>query len=760
MTFPAQRILTIFMLFAMVFLPSLAGAQILTGYGQEKQAQKQPLPDAVNLDVDKGAPVDFTADSLEHDETGQIITARGHVELAQAGRILKADEVIYNLSTDTVMARGHIVLLETNGDIHFADEVELRDGMKSGFVTGMHSYLTEGGHFVAQRGVRDGNTIVMSDASYTPCECDTDEEGDPAWQISADTVTYHEAENRISYKNAKFEIFGIPLGWLPFMSHPDGKVKQKSGVLAPQAGFDSDLGLVVTSNYYWALGADHDLTTGVMAMTNQAPVGVAEYRRRFQQADLALRGSTTYSDRTDSVAGVDVKQKDEWRGHLFADARWDINDKWRAGTSVELTSDDQYLRQYDFSNEDVLENEVFVERFSGRNYVIGRVLAFQDVRVQEQRTDQPNVLPEVMASFIGEPNALLGGRWALDLSLLGLERDGNGQDMNRIVAKAGWQKRVVTDFGLVSTLDATVRGDAYMVRDNDIAVAGSGRSTEGTETRAFPQVHLVSSYPVAKPLRKAQAVIEPIVALTAAPHVKEDSNIPNEDSQDVQLDASNLFEPSRFPGFDKLEDGVHATYGIRTGLYGYEGQFADLFVGQSYRFNERTNPFPDGSGLSEQESDFVGQFSAGHTGHYGLNYRFQLNNDDFGSRRHELDAFAKWDRFSWNTRYLFAKGLEGTELSESREQINNGLSYRVTRNWRMRASAQNDLGDNPGLRRASVGFDYSGCCLSFSANAVRNLTDDSSGDSGTDITFRLGLKGLGDFQSGGDSWGTRVGGDR
>jgi LPS-assembly protein len=49
----------------------------------------------------------------------------------------------------------------------------------------------------------------------------------------------------------------------------------------------------------------------------------------------------------------------------------------------------------------------------------------------------------------------------------------------------------------------------------------------------------------------------------------------------------------------------------------------------------------------------------------------------------------------------------------------------------------------------------------MSLTAERNLTTDSSGDSGTDIMFRIGLKGLGDFQSSSNSgWGNEDGRER
>ena len=261
--------------------------------------------------------------------------------------------------------------------------------------------------------------------------------------------------------------------------------------------------------------------------------------------------------------------------------------------------------------------------------------------------------------------------------------------------------------------------------------------------------------PFVKDMSRAQAVVEPVAALTVAPNINDTgSNIPNEDSQDVQLDASNLFEANRFPGRDRVEDRSRVTYGVRTGVYGHEGSHGDVFIGQSYRFHEEDNPFPQGSGLDNQESDVVGQVSAGYLGRYVANYRFQLDSRDLTSQRHEFDGFADFGRLSLSGRYLFAKSLEGTDIDESREQARLGASLYLTDEWRTRGHILQDLGEDPGLREASIGLDYYGCCLNFSVTANRSITSDVSGDSGTDVMFRIGLKGLGEFQTGGaNGWG-------
>jgi LPS-assembly protein len=202
-------------------------------------------------DYDEAEPVDLSADNLIHDEATQTLTAKGNVELKQAGRTITADEISYNLETDTVIASGNIVIHEINGDVYYADKVELTNKMRDGYVESLRSYLADGGVFTADSGIRENESVItMNNASYSACDCDTDKDGDPAWALKAETITYNEEEHDISYKNAWFEIFGVPVAFTPYFIHSDGQVKRKSGFLAPQLGYDSQLGFVVTPRYY------------------------------------------------------------------------------------------------------------------------------------------------------------------------------------------------------------------------------------------------------------------------------------------------------------------------------------------------------------------------------------------------------------------------------------------------------------------------------------------------------------------------------
>lgn len=711
------------------------------------------LSHSVSAAEGRESPVDLQADKLIHDDGGQIVTASGDVVLIQDGKTVKADEIVYNLMQDTVVATGHVEFTDVNGDKHYADRAEFNNALKDGFVEGLKTFLVDGSRFKASNGRHvGGNSTIMKDAFYTPCEsCKDNPDEAPLWQIRASEVE-HDKENKvIRYRNARFEVKGVPIAYLPYFAHPDGSVKRKSGFLTPSAGFKSDLGAFVQSSYYWNIAPNKDLTTGLMVMTDAAPMAMAQWRQRWAKASLIVDGSVTYSKRTERDSGQNVERDREFRGNLSVDGVWDINDKWRSGLKIDVASDDQYLRQYDFDSDDVLENELYVERFSGRNYAVGRLLAFQDLRIEENKEDQPHVLPEIQASFLGEPGQvpIIGGRWSVDASLLGLLRDNGEQDMNRVHTALGWKRRFVSDYGFVSVLDANAQGTLYYVNDRTGSAGNSLIDGNSRESRAFGYINSFTSYPIAKEFETSQMVIEPMVSLTFAPNINIDDDIPNEDSQDVQIDTLNVFEADRFPGVDRVEDQSHITYGLRTGLYGNGGSYGEVFLGRSYRFQEDDNPFTRGSGLDDRDSDVVGQISGSYQRDYTLDYRFQLDNKSLHSQRHEVDASASIGDLTLSSRYLYAKGLGGTDINETREQIRNSASYYINDKWRIFGSARHDLGDNPGLRKADFGIDYIGQCISLSMIGQRTLTDDSSGDSGTEVMFRIGLKNLGEFETSG-----------
>ncbi len=687
------------------------------------------------------APVNFDADQLLYDEDDKVVTAIGNVRLEQEGRVVTADSILYKIQEDKVTAVGNVTLTETDGSQYFAEKVQMRDKMREGYISHIKGILGDGGRFTANYAERShddvGDKVTLRSATYTTCApCETNPDAAPPWQLRADKVIHDRADKRVSYEDATFDVAGVPILWMPYFSHPDGTETQKSGFVSPTLGFDSELGGYVGSSYYYAFDESKDATIGITAYSKETPLLNGEYRQRFENAVVDLSGTTTYSSRIISDAGTNVELDKSFRGNLEASGMWNIDEKWRSGFDINLTSDDQYLRQYDISDDDILENQLYVERFDGRDYADARLISFQDVRILDQQSNSPNIFPEMNASFLGDAGQTLGGRWAFDVSALSLHRDGNDPDTNRFTTELGWQGHRKTDIGLVTTLDLGVRGDLYYLTDRP------GQDSED-KARGYVFANLEVAYPFIKSLQQSGSdiVVEPVVSVTGISNVNNQADITNEDSQDIQVSVNNLFDADRFTGFDRIEDRSRVTYGLRSTYYSANDFELGGFMGQSYHFKE-DNFFPAGSGLREKSSDYVAELSTRYKDRFNVNYRTRLDRNSFQSKAHEVDAGYQGDRLALNGLYFFSKSIPGTSFDETREQFIGKSRLRLNENWYVSGGATYDLGIDPGLRTADGGLEYVAECFSIGSFIERDLTNDNSGDAETQISIRIGLKNL------------------
>ena len=700
---------------------------------------------ATPLTADDKTPVNFEAKQLSHDNEAQTVTATGNVELVQGKRILRADKMVYRLDTDTVSAIGNVSLLDDDGSVHFAEYVELTTKLKEGFVQGLRSMLADGSRFWAVEAKRSegGLRTEMTDAAYTPCKpCEEDPNRSPLWQIKASKVVYDQKDHSVDYKNARIEILGLPIAYTPIFSHPDPKLKRKSGFLRPTAGWQKTLGTHVKGGYYWDIAQDKDMTLHIEPTTRAGVLTEVEWRQRFESGQIEIDAGTVRSDRFREDGTVtDARQ----RGHILATGQFDINPRWRAGFNAERTSDKEYLGLYDITKKKILKSQIYTERFSGRDYSRISAMDFQDVRVGE-RPDQPTLLPLVEHRMLGEPGKTLGGRWLLDVTGAGLDRDDSGQDVHKLSLAGGWAGHYIAKTGIVANVEAKAHGDFYTVADRDKTTPGL--DSQARAARFLPQVHAQVSYPVAASAGSlpARIVVEPLAAVTVSGNIRDDDDdIPNEDSIGADLDASNLFKPSRFAGDDRREDKSHVTYGLRTGIYGDDGRSGRIFIGQSYRFEESPELFPAGSGLENKASDIVGQLDIALSDTLDLDYKLRLDESSMAARRHEAGLTASGQKYEASVSYVFADTLAGTGFSESREQLKLGGKLGLAKNWTFDSSVLTDMGENPGLRNASIGLSYADECFSFGVEGVRNLANRTTGEDDTTILMRLGLKHIGEI---------------
>lgn len=700
-------------------------------------AAAQPRPDPA-------LPVLLTADEVVYNEDLGLVTATGKVEISQGERVLQANSVTYNQKANTVTASGSVSLLEPKGEVIFAEYIELSDDMKDGIIRGFGMLLQDGARLAAAGGrTTAGTKRELANAVYSPCEvCPKDPSRAPLWQVKAVRVVHDTEAKEVTYKDAWLELFGVPIAYTPYLSHPDPTVKRKSGFLAPSFGNDSQLGMFVKTPYFFVLDEDKDATLEPMATTRERAAGIGQYRQRFGSGFMQTDGSLTYVRKRDVNGNVETGER--FRGHLFAKSRFDLDPTWRAGFDGGYVSDDTYLRRYKLSSQSVVTNHPYVEGFRGNNYAALQAYHFRGLRQKDSEKTTPLVLPLADYNFVGEPDRY-GGRVLGDANLMALHRQ-DGADSRRISTRIGWERPYTTTRGDVWTTAFTWQNDAYVV--DDVTTTGRpGRKLSGVTGRSIPQARLDWRYPFVREMVTHRQLVEPVVAVVVAPNGGNPAKIPNEDSLDFEFDDTNLFSTNRFGGLDRVESSQRAIYGIRAAAFGNRAGMSEVFFGQSYRFRE-DDTFDQGSGLNRQLSDYVGRIRLSPAEYLDALYRFRNSEANFTPIRHEFLGRIGPRALRLTTNYLFFKQTTPTSEFGDREHLGLGLSSQITERWAGRVShARNLRGRDEGALSTVVGLTYEDECLLFDAAFSRNFTRDRDFRSSDTFLFRVLFKTLGEVKS-------------
>ncbi|MFQ5954344.1 MAG: LPS-assembly protein LptD [Kiloniellales bacterium] len=692
-------------------------------------------------------PALISADEITYDQKLDVVVAKGHVEIEQAGRILLADTVTYNQRENTVIASGNVSLTEPSGEVIFADYAELRDDLKEGFVRGIRVLLTDDSRLAAGGARRSGGNITrMTKAVYSPCKpCEDHPEEALLWQLKAAEVTHDQEAKEIRYQHARLEMWGVPVAYTPYFEHPDPTVKRKSGLLVPDFSVDNNVGFKAVLPYYWVISKDKDVTFIPIYTTIQGPVGAFEYRQRMNFGEFTMAGSVTVADREEIG---DLRRENRLRGHIFGHGRFDINDTWRTGFDVQRATDRTYLRRYGLSDRQTLTNNVFLEGFRQRDYTAVNLYQFQGLADDDVSARAPEVLPVVEYQHVGQPTSF-GGRWQVDANLFNLRRK-QGSDSRRLSTKLGWHLPYTSPFGDRYRLSATLQSDAYHVSEVPDPT-GQGEQS-GFTGRLFPQLGAEWSYPLVRHGSSFQNYIEPMAAVFIAPNGKNDSMIPNEDSQDLEFDDTNLFSANRFTGIDRVEGGVRGVYGARFGVYHDSGGFASAFLGQSLR-RRADDLFPVGSGLEGHSSDYVGRLEIAPHSWFDLVNRFRLDKGDLGVRRNEVTMSAGPGVFNVSANYIFIDAINTSEIDTEafgeREELSGGLSTTLgTDYWTFSGNMRRDLRSQGGWLNYGAGLVYQDECFRLDLSWNRSFTRDREVEAGDAFFGRLTFKHLGEVKAG------------
>lgn len=753
-------------------LACLAAGAALPGVAQAQDA------DLVRAGLTPGAELLLEADSLIYDNDRNTITAEGGVRIDYDGHKLVARRIVYNRATARLIASGDVEIIDRQGTRINTDEIDVTDDFRDAFVRTLRVETVDKAYFAADSAEReDGEVTTFNYGVYTACEpCESKPDKTPAWRIKAQKIIWNGKEKTVRFQNAHFELFGLPIAYLPYFEMPDPTVRQKSGLLIPSYRRSSELGHGVRVPYYLALSPTADTTFKPAWYSKQGFLGEAEWRQRFDNGGYSVTIAGIRQRRPyDFPAGTTDDVRD--RGMIGTKGQFAINPRWTFGWDVMVQTDKNFANRYGIDGYDEFRrtDEVYLTGLNDRNFFD---LRFQKFSVQETLPDshadardprQPWVLPTLDYSYT--PDApVMGGELNIDVNLRSIHRDtldvlssgsriaGIEGSSTRLTAEAEWKRSYIAPGGLMLTPILHARGDAIGVDYEGGSAAAINAAfapdvdMRSSYTRAMATAGLEARWPFLFATENSSHVVEPMAQVFARPDAPHAGSvgIPNEDAQSMVFDATNLFERDKFSGYDRIEGGVRANLGVR-----YSGSFANgwssnALFGQSFHL-AGANPYasPDlvhvgaASGLETDRSDYVGMVGLASPDGLSLAAGARFDEKTFEVRRTDLKAAYASRPVSVAGVYSFIEKQPDYGFANDRREVRGTASVRLLENWSVFGGGTHDLTRDVTTMK-SIGFAYDDDCFAYSFSFTQQ-EHPTTREKSESFGFSVSLRTIGEF---------------
>lgn len=719
--------------------------------------------------IDKSQPLYLQGDELVYDTGGNKVIARGNVEIFYNNYILTADEVIYDQSANTLTAVGNVVLKEPNGNVVRADRYTLTDDFRDGFVSQLSVVASDDTRIAAESAQRRaGNTTVFKNGRFTPCK--TTDGMPPLWCLSAATVIHDQQAATITYQDAQFELFGVPILYTPYFEHADPSVKRKSGFLMPQPSISDNLGYATTIPYYFALAPNYDFTFYPMVTSRQGILWQGEWRHRTETGEYYIKGAGIDQDAGQLPSEItNREQYDGWRGSLDTKGLFNIGSWWKFGWDVTTETDDEFRRFYKLDNILLTDrvNKIFFNGLSDRNFFQIAAYEFSDLGYTTPGTNETKqyAYPIMDYNYVfADP--ILGGELTWNTNALALSSNqdvtsfapfaDSNQQMNRVVTEVNWRRRLTDPIGITYTPFAQLRGDLYQI-SNYVDPYAINTPLESTSlARGLAAGGVTVAYPWVANTGGGSHVIEPIGQIIARQASIDQNSLPNEDAQSLVFDDTNLFEVTKFSGYDRIEVGTRANVGLQYTFQSNNGGYARVLAGESYHL-AGTNPYADPgldvngnpvftpySGLQTDRSDYVLGAYLAPWSFLQLISQSRFEKDSFSLARLDAGGQVSLGPVTMNAVYAYLDTDPTNGIDDAQEDVYGSVGLRLTDRWTLAAAVRYDI-DADELASDMIQIRYADECFVLTATYTDNYYVNPDLVDGQTLMLRFELKHLGEF---------------
>jgi len=722
-------------------------ALVISGAIPAPAAAQESLIEQSFGETDSQEPLLLQADNLIYDRQNDQVVAEGNVEVYYNNYSLVADELIYDQKAGTLQALGNVRIKEPDGAVVKADRIDLTDDFKDGFVRSLRIVTKEEERIAARRAYREeGETTVFEKGAYTPCKVCKDPSGDgPLWQIRARKIIHDKSEGNIYYEDATLEFLGLPIVYIPYFYHPDPTVTRRSGFLAPSFRFSDDLGFAYEQPYYFALAPNKDLTLAPVVTTDAGALIKADWRHRLETGQYRVLLAGVYNEDPPEDAPTDSS----FRGTIETQGNFRLGSFWNWGWDITAETDDTFRRFYkiDEKTETERTSEVYLIGQSDRNYFSARAYNFVNLTDQEDPlgedlTDRDTLVhPVIDYNYIAD-DPVLGGELAWNTNVVSLSRD-EGPESHRVVTEVNWRRTLTDPLGQRLTPFAQARADLYKFTsyEEPTEAGPPNRFSGDTFTRQLVTGGADYRLPLVNHAAWGSQVVEPVAQVIFRADNEDGVQPPNEDAQSLVFDDTLLFDIDKFSGYDKLETGTRANYGMQYTLQSHYGFSMRAVAGQSYQI-AGANPFDEGSGLEEDRSDYVAGMYFDVPGTFRLVAQARFDESSFDIRRLDLSGSGEYGPVRGAVNYVKADPQPGLGVFEGREEILASAALQVTDLWSVYGNIRYNFEIEEATKQ-SIGIKYACECFMMSVKYTRSEIEDQEIQPEETILVGFEFKNLG-----------------
>ncbi|MEA2936860.1 MAG: LPS-assembly protein [Alphaproteobacteria bacterium] len=737
------------------------------------------------------------ANEINYDYTNERVAAVGNVQIYYNGSGLEADKVIFDQKTKRLHAEGNVRLSEPDGKVIHGEIIDLSDDFRDGFVDSLRIEGPDQTRIAANRLERTaGNLSVFQSGVYTACEpCKDDPTKPPKWQVKAARIIHDQNEKMLYFEDARLEFFGVPLAWLPYFSTPDPSEKRKTGFLVPHYSTSTNYGFAVTTPYYWALAPDYDATLTPMVTSTQGPLVQGEWRQRLVNGSYTIRATGIFQlDKQAFLKAGNVPGNRDFRGSFESSGQFNLTSKWVYGWDGTVITDRAFFQDYGLykpqgsnllrSTPDYVLSQSYLQGRGERSYFDMRALYFYGFSSVDSQKQIPVIHPVIDHDYTFG-RSVFGGELSLRSNLTSLSREtaffdpinqtasnnglcaiGNPDPTvktasncllrgvpgtySRLSSEANWRRTVIDSYGQVFTPFISLRADIANVQISpDAGVANYVNPGTSDVARIMPTAGVEYRYPFISVHSWGTQTIEPIGQLIIRPNETGVGLLPNEDSQSMVFDASNLFRVNKFSGWDRVEGGGRLNAGLQYTAQFNRGGYVSAMFGQSYHLFGQ-NSFAVGgptntginSGLDTDRSDYVARVAYQPNSSLTLTSRFRFNEADFTLQRTELEATVNFDR--WTTSAVYGNYAPQPALGflERREGVVTSAKFKVDQNWLLLGAMRFDLKAEQ-ISETQLGIGYIDDCFLLALNYITEYAYNSNQRLNHTVMFQFSLRTIG-----------------